>query len=139
MAAERGKPKTKAQHKKLAELLSQGDIPVSQALLAAGYTETQAKKGMAAVPDAVLKMLPKKAKRLMNLGKADKQSRTDLIRGRLMDNVLTGKDGGAMSAKILGQDRELNLWQPDSMTGLIVLEAPKALLERKQEILDAEY
>ena len=66
----------------------------------------QSSKGWAAVPDGVKLPLPAKAKRLMNLGSVDPQTRRKLVRGRLVDNVIKGKDGGAMSAKILGSDSE---------------------------------
>jgi len=135
--AERGKRKTPDQHKKLAQLLSD-NVPVGEALVQAGWSERQAKKGMAAVPDKVLAVLPKKMKRLINLGKMDKERRKDLIRGRLVDNIVQGKDGGAQSAKILGSDQELNLWTPDQQLGVIVLNAPQRLLDNKDAILAEE-
>lgn len=117
----RGKRKTPAQYKKLANLLAD-EVPVGQALVQAGWSETQAKKGMAAVPDKVIAVLPKRVKRLIALGKTDKETRKHLIRGRLVDNITKGKDGGAMSAKILGSDSELNLWTPEFQQGLILLQ-----------------
>jgi len=66
-----GKRKTPAQRAKLAQLLS-NDTPVGEALVASGWSPTQALKGWDAVPDAVLAKLPKKAKRLMALGKIHK-------------------------------------------------------------------
>ena len=140
MAAERGKPKTKAQHKKLAGLLSEPGTKVSEALIAAGYSKTQANKGWESVPKSVIKLLPKKTRMLMDRGKAlaaEKRDMEHLIIGRLADNVTAGKDGGSLSAKILGSHRDLNLWQPEGLAGVIVLNAPKSLLENKH-ILDLE-
>jgi len=104
-------------------------------------TPRQAKKGWAAVPDEVLKLagLSKKGKALAALGRQlTAQNQEDLVRGRLAQNVISGKDGGSHSAKILGSDRRVNMWTPDVQQGLIILQAPKALLDNKDEILAAE-
>jgi hypothetical protein len=85
-------------------------------------------------PTDVLNLLPRKAKRLAALGKVTpKETRKDLIRGRLIDNLVKGKDGGAMSAKILGSDSELNLWVPDMMQGMVVLNMPQSLAQLPRE------
>ena len=131
---QRGRPKTPAQHKKLASLLAQ-DVPVGEALREAGWSERQSMKGWDAVPDKVMIKLPKKAQRLMALGKTDKESRKNLVRGRLVDNIVKGKDGGAMSAKILGSDNELNMWQPEYQQGLIILQAPQWAIDNKAKLL----
>jgi hypothetical protein len=134
-APTRGKPKTPQQHKKLASLLAEG-TPVGEALREAGWSELQSAKGYAAVPDAVFAKLPKKMQRLVELGKrTDRDTRKHVIRGRLLDNAIQGKDGGAMSAKILGSESELNMWIPDTQVGVIVLNAPQGLAERKAELL----
>jgi hypothetical protein len=52
-----------------------------------------------------------------------------------VDNIVKGKDGGAMSAKILGSDTELNLWQQDFQQGLIVLQAPQWAIDNKAKLL----
>lgn len=129
-----GKRKTPQQHKKLASLLAQ-DVPVGEALRQAGWSERQSMKGWDAVPDKVLVRLPKKAQRLVALGKTDKETRKHLVRGRLITNTIQGKDGGAMSAKILGSDTELNLWTPEFQQGLIILQTPQAIIDKKAELL----
>ena len=131
---QRGKRKTKAQHRKLGSLLA-NDVPVGQALREAGWSERQSAKGWEAVPDCVLVKLPKKAHKLIALGKTDKETRRNLVRGRLLENTISGKDGGAMSAKILGSDSELNLWTPEYQQGVIVLNAPQYALQHKEELL----
>ena len=131
---QQGKRKTPTQHKKLASLLAQ-DVPVGEALVAAGWSPTQAAKGWEAVPDAVLIKLPKKAHRLIALGKTDKDMRRNLVRGRLVSNTISGKDGGAMSAKILGSDKELSMWEAESQTGVIILQTPQIALDGKEELL----
>ena len=135
---ERGKRKTPQQHAKLASLLAQ-DIPVGEALRTAGWSDRQSAKGWEAVPDAVFTKLPKKMQRLVSLGKnTDKDTRKHIIRGRLIDNAIQGKDGGAMSAKILGTETDLNMWQPEINQGIIVLNAPQCALDRKEEMLKDE-
>jgi len=130
-----GKRKTPQQHKKLASLLAQ-EVPVGEALREAGWSERQSMKGWQAVPDRVVAQLPKKAKQLVALGKnTDKDTRKHIIRGRLLQNAIQGKDGGAMSAKILGSDTELNLWTPEFQQGLIVLTVPQSIIDRKAELL----
>ena len=136
---EHGKRKTQAQHKKLARLFAE-DVPVCTALAQAGWSETQAKKGWGAVPDRVIATLPKKMQRLVNLGKTDRETRKHLIRGRLVDNIQKGKDGGAMSAKILGSDSELNMWTPEFNQGVIILQTPQKLADPEvvRKLLEAE-
>lgn len=138
------KPKTRAQHKKLAELLTQ-DVPVGEALRKAGWSDRQSLKGWAAVPDKVFAQLPKKAQKLAALGKnTDRETRKDLVRGRLIQNTISGKDGGSLSAKILGSDSDLNMWQSELQQGVIVLNAPaqaadkEALLKAARECEETE-
>ncbi len=68
-----GKRKTPKQHAKLASLLAQ-DVPVGEALREAGWSDRQSAKGWSAVPDLVIAQLPKKAQKLITLGKTDKGS-----------------------------------------------------------------
>lgn len=131
------KRQTPAVRAKLAELLSK-NTPVCEALKEAGYSEKTAVKGWAAVPDSVLALMPQQGKALVELGKIDKDARRNLVRGRLITNVIEGKDGGSMSAKILGSESELNMWTPDTQVGLIVLNAPQAVLDNKAALLGEE-
>src|SRR5262249_42472259 len=131
---EHGKRKSPQQHAKLAQLLA-NDTPVGEALRTAGWSARQSAKGWESVPDLVLAKLPAKAKKLVALGKTDKETRRNLVRGRLLSNTISGKDGGGMSAKILGSDRALGMWEPELNSGLIILQAPRELLARKAELL----
>jgi hypothetical protein len=124
------------QYPEMAKKLAKGIRP-RDVLLEAGYSETQASKGWAAVPNGVKVLLPAKAKRLMNLGSVDPQMRRKLVRGRLVENIIKGKDGGSMSAKILGSDSELNMWVPEQNQGLIILSVPQSAIDNKAEILNA--
>jgi hypothetical protein len=53
------------------------------------------------------------------------EDQVNLVRGRLCENVVLGTDAGVQSAKQLGADKRVSMWQPDSQTGLIVLKAPE--------------
>jgi hypothetical protein len=46
--------------------------------------------------------------------------RAGLVRLRLIENVLTGDDRAVQSCKLLGQDRALGLWEPDTVVGIQV-------------------
>src|ERR1700731_837890 len=129
------KHKTPEQRAKLAKLLA-AKTPVCEALHEAGYSPRASAQGWDRVPQRVLDKLPKDSIELAELGKVHMDVRKDLIRGRLITNLLEGKDGGAMSAKILGSESELNMWTPDTQVGLIVLNAPQNAADRKQEMLN---
>jgi hypothetical protein len=131
-----GVKQKRKQYPEMAKKLAKGLRP-RDVLLDAGYSETQASKGWAAVPDGVKLLLPAKGKRLMNLGSVDPQVRRKLVRGRLVENIIKGKDGGAMSAKILGSDSELNMWQQEFQQGVIVLNVPQSAIVNKAEMLNA--
>jgi hypothetical protein len=47
-----------------------------------------------------------------------------MVRGRLLENVIIGSDKEVQSAKQLGADKRVAMWQPDSQVGLVVLQAP---------------
>jgi hypothetical protein len=52
------------------------------------------------------------------------ESQQNAIRGRLYENVILGEDKGVQSAKALGADKRVAMWQPDVQTGLVVLQPP---------------
>ena len=132
-----GVKQKRKQYPEMAKKLAKGIRP-RDVLLEAGYSETQASKGWAAVPDGVKLLLPAKGKRLMKLGSVDPQTQKKLLLGRLVDNVMEGKDGGAMSAKILGSHRELNLWTPEQNQGVVVINVPQFAIDHKAEILNGQ-
>jgi hypothetical protein len=45
----------------------------------------------------------------------------------LYENVILGTDKGVMSAKQMGCDKRISMWQTDSQLGMAVLQAPPAL------------
>lgn len=136
----RTKEEKKAMAQAIIDRVHMGGEPISKVMLDF-TTPRQAKKAWAAVPAEVMKMagMSKKGKLLAEMGRQlDAKTQEDLVRGRLAQNVISGKDGGSHSAKILGSDRRVNMWTPDVQQGLIILQAPKALLDNKDEILAAE-
>jgi hypothetical protein len=80
--------------------------------------------GTAAVPDCVWRNLGRNSKKLIALGEVDPKKQEEIVRGRLMDNTIRGKDGGSMSAKILGSDKRVNMWQPEVQQNVLILQAP---------------
>jgi hypothetical protein len=128
--------KTPEQYAKLAELLT-ANTPVCEALALAGWSKTQALKGWKKVPPVVMAMLPKPMQKLIDLGKkTSPDDRRNLVLGRLVENVTSGTDKGAMSAKILGSDRELNMWQPDQLAGVVILGTmPQSVQTPKEDLL----
>jgi len=107
--------------------VSKKEMTIQETLLDAGYSELQAKKGKAAVPDCVWRMMPKNAKKLIKLGEVDPKMQEKIVRGRLVENTLKGKDAGTLSAYRLGQDKRVNMWQPEVQQNILVLQAPNHL------------
>lgn len=134
--------KTPEQREKLARLISEqvskGKLKIGEALISAGYSRAQAAKGWDSVPDAVKRMLPQKAMKLIKLGNVDPKTQEKIVRGRLVENTLKGKDGGSMSAKILGSDKRLNMWQPEIQQGVVILNPPAAILDNLDHLLESD-
>lgn len=106
-------------------------MTLRKAFLDAGYSQSTADGGWDSVPNKVVKLLAKKGIRLLELGKITPEQQENLVRGRLVYNTLKGSDKGVMSAKALGSDRRVNMFVPDSATGLIVLQMPQSLTPEK--------
>jgi hypothetical protein len=110
---------------KTAELLRAGES-IRSAMTKAGYSINSSSSGIASIPKGVMHLLGKKESRnLLELGKIDAGQQEELVRGRLVWNTIQGKDAGAMSAKLLGSDRRINMFVPDMQTGVIVVTQPK--------------
>ena len=122
-------------------ILSEGK-PIRTALLDAGYSQASANQGMArirrSVPLAVA--YAQEVERLRNSPVPPAQIRTQIVRAKLLENVAQNRDNAVQSLKLLGQDRELSLWQPESQAGIIVLSIPPALQdpEVRRRLLESE-
>jgi len=46
------------------------------------------------------------------------------VRGKLLENSMNGKDQAVQSLKLLGADREVNMWQPENVSGGFFLNVP---------------
>ena len=126
-----GSTKQQINPKAFAESLI-GGATLAHAAVRAGYSESTAKRGWAGVSeeckDKYIQVRNEKLAELaQNAHKFTPEQRAAIIRGKLLQNIAEGKDESVGSVKLLGQDKELSLWQPESMVGVIILDAPKSL------------
>lgn len=124
----------------LADNLRRIDEPgmtLRKAFTDAGYSQYTADGGWQNVPNKVVKLLAKKGIRLKELGKIDAETQEQIVRGRLVYNTIKGSDKGVLSAKALGSDRRVNMFTADTQVGIIVLQTPQGLTEKKEQALTA--
>lgn len=121
----------------LAEELGKMDTgqTLKRSLLNAGYSENVSNRGWESVPNRVVKLLAKKGIRLKELGKIDAETQEQIVRGRLVYNTIKGSDKGVLSAKALGSDRRVAMFQAESSVGIVVISAPTAMVEQKARLL----
>ncbi len=118
-------------HRQCAKAVLRKGKPIGEALVAAGYSETQSKKGMGLVKRIkALGIAFREETRLIEAEQAEGplvpnnwNARETLIVDRLEKNIKAGKDDGVMSCKLLGSHKALNLWHVDSVTGTIIINA----------------
>jgi hypothetical protein len=110
---------------KAAHNLTMG-MSIRNALMSAGYSQKTANKGMAGIPKKVLKLMGRGARNMLALGKISAEDQEQLVRGRLVYNTIAGSDKGVNSAYRLGQDKRVNMFQPENQTGIVILNAPSA-------------
>ena len=115
--------------------------PIRTALLDAGYSQASANQGMArikrSIPLAVA--YAQEIARLKNSPVPPAGIRAQIVRAKLLENVANNSDNAVQSLKLLGQDRELSLWQPEAQAGIIILNVPPALQdpEVRKRLLDS--
>lgn len=63
------------------------------------------------------------------------QLQENLVRGRLVLNTIRGTDGGTPSAKLLGGEKRVSMWQKDTQHGFVILNAPATTQEDKERLL----
>jgi hypothetical protein len=79
------------------------------------------------------------ARLLVELGSAiSAQERVNLVRGRLILNTIRGIDKGASSAKVLGSEKRVSMWQSDTQRGLVILNSPTGELGNKEHLLGTD-
>jgi hypothetical protein len=129
--------KTKGNAEVFVERIKSGDT-LQRALEASGRSPKQARKGMAVVSAAMLKMLAKEGIKLAEFGKSlSTETLKNLAIGRLAKNAIDGSDKGVMSAKTLGSHKDINLWAVDSQVGVIVLGMPGQIEAKREKLLEA--
>lgn len=101
------------------------------ASLAAGYSLRTANMGLTPLPRKLKRFVEKHRSKLENYGELGRaitaEERKDIARGALLANISAGKDASVQSLKLIGQDRDVNLWQQESVAGLFVLEVPQSV------------
>jgi hypothetical protein len=120
--------KTDRQNRKAAKLIASG-VGFKDALIASGYSPKQARKGRAALGKRLRGMVQEELLANLDLfaelgAGLTPELTEDVIRGRLVDNLLKGEDRATQSAKLLGSDKRLNMFGPDAQN-CIVLAMPK--------------
>ena len=108
-----------------AEGMVRGLSPTA-ALREAGFppsTVRSARRGINRIIRAELKTLGRK---YIEMGRdLSPEDQENIVRGRLLENVIVGTDKGVQSARQLGADRRISIWQAEREAGLVVLQAPE--------------
>jgi hypothetical protein len=120
--------KTERQKRKAARLIAQG-FGIKDSLSTSGWSGKQAAKGKAALSKELKKMIgeekKKRASELMALGVAyDPTERKALVRGKIVENILTGVDSSVQSLKMAGNDSELDMFTADTLVQAVIIQAP---------------
>ena len=132
--------KNLSDHKKFARGIGRG-LSIRRAMLEAGYSPSTANRGKAALSKPMVEALAAERTKLEALGRRISPERQqNLVRGRLVLNVMRGKDAGTQSARLLGADKRVSMWQPDSQVGMVILSPPPVrVIQHAVEILPPEH
>lgn len=105
---------------------------IGEAMVAAGYSRRSSQRGMASMShtnrekfsEALNAHESKMLSKFAEIGKSvSAEAQQDLVRGALLSNVAQGKDKATNSLKLLGSDKRVNMFEPDSKTGVIIIQA----------------
>ena len=112
-------------HRKAARRYLCGDKTQFSALTGAGYSPKQARKGLIATLQTsgpLREAFENEINKLVKLSEILPlpHERANLVRVRLLMNVLSGKDAAVQSAKLLGQDKEVAMWEPEQSAGVAI-------------------
>lgn len=130
--------KSPEQIQAVAKRLAEG-ATVKDALLAGGYSENVAKMGRKALSDRVWNQLVVDGKKYGDFAREFKpEERADLVRGKLLENAIRGKDVACNSLKLIGQDKDVGMFQSDTQVGVIVLQVPQSITNSTLPVLDGE-
>jgi hypothetical protein len=102
--------------------------PIRTAMLEGGYSEGQARLGRQAIPKGVINQLARDGERFRSLGRQFKpEDRADIVRGKLVENVLLGKDSATKSLELLGKDTAVGIFKSDSNVVAVQINLPSGL------------
>ena len=120
-------------HRQVARKVLAEGKPIRTALLEAGYSQASANQGMARIRRSVplAAAYAQEIERLRNLPVPTAEVRAQIVRAKLLENLRDNRDNAVQSLKLLGQDREVSLWQPENAQGIIVVQLPKVLPEER--------
>jgi hypothetical protein len=100
--------------KKAAEGLARGLSP-TQALREAGYPPATVNRAGAGINKMIRAELKTMGRKYIEMGRdLTPEDQEALVRGRLMESRILGNDKGTLSAKMLGSDRRVAMWQSAS-------------------------
>ena len=118
-------------HRQVAKGILLEGKPIRTALLEAGYSRASANQGMARIKRSVplATAYAQEIERLKKLPVPPAEVRAQIVRAKLLENLRNNRDNAVQSLKLLGQDRELSLWQPEATQGVILIQLPKDLPE----------
>lgn len=132
--------KSTKQHREFARAYV-GGATLKLALVRAGYSPSQARKGWAIVnrSKGLRQAIAEYSKLLAVLGESiSVQQQESLVRGRLVLNTIRGTDNGTLSAKILGGEKRVSMWQNNTQRGLVILNPPTGELGNKEHLLGTD-
>jgi hypothetical protein len=125
--------KKKIDYAKIGKLCAKG-LTLTDAMEAGGFSKASAKRGMSSMNEdgelifksARDKAAMKKLGKFALIGKeVNAEQQENLVRGALLANVANGEDKASQSLKMLGTDRRVNMFTPESASGVIVIQAAR--------------
>ena len=102
------------------------------AMVAGGYSIRSSQRGKASMShtsrdkfkQALDQHIGKTLSKFEAIGKGiSAEQQENLVRGALLANVAQGKDKATASLKMLGADRRVNMFTPESTSGVILIQA----------------
>jgi hypothetical protein len=123
-------------HRQVARGILLEGKPIRRAMLDAGYSQASANQGMARLRRSapLATAYAQEVERLKKLPVPPAETRAQIVRAKLLENVASGKDEATQGLKLLGQDRELSLWQPESQNGIVIIGSLPRGLEHLYEV-----
>ena len=95
---------------------------IEKAAISAGYSPKVAKSGITHISQELAQWVETKRARLDKkraLGSAiNAEDQENIVRGHLLENVLSGKDNAVRSAEYLGKDKRVAMFTADTITAV---------------------